>query len=91
MKRIVDRIRQNSPPVNNQVDPLSSRPAYRMAQSPTTSPYSITSPPCISTGDIAVAITDNAQNSFAKVIGLPYFCGGEERSQTVPNVNKLDR
>lgn len=57
-----------------------------MAQSPTTSPYSITSPPCISTGDIAVAITDNAKNNFAKVIGLPYFCGGEERSQTVPNV-----
>ena len=56
-----------------------------MALPPPSPPPSL-NPPCISTGEIAEAITDNARNNFAKVIGLPYFCGGEERSQALPNV-----
>ena len=41
---------------------------------------------CISPEEIAEAITDNSKNNFAKVIGLPYFCGGSEKSQTSPHL-----
>ncbi|MPC64699.1 hypothetical protein E2C01_058819 [Portunus trituberculatus] len=58
----------------------------RMAQSPPTSSLSPNDQLCISSGQIAEVITNNATKKFSKVIGLPYFCGGEKRSQMVPNV-----
>ena len=59
-----------------------------MAESFRNSTYSLTTPPCISTREIAVAITDDANNNSPKVIGLPYFSGEKERSQTVINVKR---
>ena len=53
---------------------------------PTPPPTPSVNPPCISTEEIAEAITDNARNNFSKVIGLPYFCGGAERSLSAPNL-----
>ena len=41
---------------------------------------------CISPEEIAEAITDNSKNNFSKVIGLPFFCGGSERSQSSPHL-----
>ena len=72
--------------INEHLSPTTSRSVSRMLPSPSPSPPGQPNPPCISTGEIAEAITDNARNNFSKVIGLPYFCGGEERSQYVPNV-----
>ena len=43
-------------------------------------------PPCYNKQEIAEAITENAKNNFSKVIGLPYFCGGAERSQSAPTL-----
>ena len=41
---------------------------------------------CIGTEEIAEAITSNTKNNFSKIVGLPYFCGGEEKSQTAPHL-----
>ena len=41
---------------------------------------------CISSRDIAVAITDNTKNNFSRVVGLPYFCGGPEKSTLAPHL-----
>lgn len=43
-------------------------------------------PPCFTKQDIAEAITDNAKNNFAKVVGLHYFCGGAEKSHSAPTL-----
>ena len=73
--------------INQHLSPKTPQSVSRMLPSPVSSPIPPpTNPPCISTGDIAEAITDNARNNFAKVIGLPYFCGGEDRSQSAPHL-----
>ena len=86
MKHIVHKLRQRSVSLNGKANQQPAVTTSRMAQSPPTSPFSPPIPACISTGEIAEAITDNARDNFSKVIGLPYFCGGEERSPSVPNV-----
>lgn len=43
-------------------------------------------PPCFTKQDIAEAITDNAKNNFAKVVGLHYFCGVAEKSHSAPTL-----
>ena len=72
--------------INQHLSPKTPKSVPKMLPSPVSSPFSTTNPPCISTEEIAEAITDNARNNFAKVIGLPYFCGGEERSQSAPHL-----
>ncbi len=86
MKHIVRKFHQRTTSLNGHVDSTPPSTISKMSQSPPATPPFSQNPPCISTGEIAEAITDNAKNNFSKVIGLPYFCGGEEKSQTVPNV-----
>ena len=42
--------------------------------------------PCVNKQEIAEAITENAKNNFARVVGLRYFCGGAEKSNTAPTL-----
>ena len=41
---------------------------------------------CLTSEEIAEAITDNTKNNFSRVVGLPYFCGGAVKSQTAPHL-----
>ena len=56
---------------------VASKPKYSHAHTNTT---------CFNKEDITEGITDNARNYLSIVIGLPYFCGGDESSPSAPNL-----